>query len=107
MQISRVIGYGPIRARTSNEGTDITRKRIFAYADKTSLALYAVGTLCAIAAGALLPVMDLGMPSYFPDSQVCLRAAVFGKFVNVFNDFAIGRLDPAGFRAGVSKFTYD
>lgn len=37
----------------------------------------------------MLPLMDL----------------VFGKFVNVFNDFAIGTLDAAGFRSGVNKFT--
>jgi len=43
-----------------------------------------------IAAGTILPLMDL----------------VFGKFINVFTDFATGVLSPAGYRSEVSKYRY-
>lgn len=49
----------------------------------------AVALFCMIAAGTLLPLMDL----------------VFGKFVTVFNNFATGVLDPEGFRDEVNKYT--
>jgi len=44
-----------------------------------------------VAAGTILPLMDL----------------VFGKFINVFTDFATGSLSPAGYRTEVSKYRYD
>jgi ATP-binding cassette subfamily B (MDR/TAP) protein 1 len=43
-----------------------------------------------VAAGTLLPLMDI----------------VFGKFVNVFNDFVNGKLSPAGYRSEVAKYRY-
>jgi ATP-binding cassette subfamily B (MDR/TAP) protein 1 len=43
-----------------------------------------------IISGTVLPLMDL----------------VFGKFVNVFNDFVIGELSPAGYRSKVGEFRY-
>jgi ATP-binding cassette subfamily B (MDR/TAP) protein 1 len=43
-----------------------------------------------IGAGAILPLMDV----------------IFGKFVNVFNDFANGTLSPAGYRSQVGKYRY-
>jgi ATP-binding cassette subfamily B (MDR/TAP) protein 1 len=41
-----------------------------------------------IGAGVILPLMDV----------------IFGKFVNVFNDFANGTMSPAGYRSQVSKY---
>lgn len=49
----------------------------------------AVAIICMVAAGALLPLMDL----------------VFGKFVTVFNNFLIGASTPEEYRSGVNKFT--
>lgn len=43
-----------------------------------------------IVSGTVLPLMDL----------------VFGKFVNVFNDFVTGQLSPAGYRSKVNEFRY-
>lgn len=42
-----------------------------------------------IISGTVLPLMDV----------------VFGKFVNVFNDFVIGELSPAGYRSKVNEFS--
>ncbi|XPS78515.1 ABC-type xenobiotic transporter [Ascochyta lentis] len=63
--------------------------RVFRYADKTSWLLNGVAFLAAIAAGTLLPLMDL----------------VFGKFVTAFNGFAIGTIGPAEYRSQVNKYT--
>lgn len=43
-----------------------------------------------VATGSLLPVMDV----------------LFGKFVNVFNDFARGEMSPGTYRKELSKYTY-
>lgn len=42
-----------------------------------------------IISGTVLPLMDV----------------VFGKFINVFNDFVIGELSPAGYRSKVNEFS--
>lgn len=63
---------------------------MFSYADKTSWLLNGVAFVAAIAAGTLLPLMDL----------------VFGKFVTAFNGFAVGAIGPAEFRSRVNKYTY-
>ncbi|KAF2870539.1 P-loop containing nucleoside triphosphate hydrolase protein [Massariosphaeria phaeospora] len=63
--------------------------RIFSYADRLSWILYIVAIIAAIAAGTLLPLMNL----------------VFGKFVTSFTGFAVGSLSPANFRSEVNKFT--
>ncbi|KAF2101316.1 P-loop containing nucleoside triphosphate hydrolase protein [Rhizodiscina lignyota] len=86
-------------AESSAKESDVSQKaanagfasyrRIFSYADKLSWSLNGIALFCAIGSGAMLPLMDL----------------VFGKFVNSFNNFAIGSLDPAGFRSQVNKFT--
>ena len=44
-----------------------------------------------ICAGTLLPIMDI----------------VFGKFINVFNDFVSGELSPAGYRKEIAKYRYE
>jgi ATP-binding cassette subfamily B (MDR/TAP) protein 1 len=43
-----------------------------------------------IAAGALLPLMDI----------------VFGRFVTVFNNFVTGSVTPEDYRSQVNKYTY-
>lgn len=62
---------------------------MFKYADGLSWSLNSGAFLAAIAAGTLLPLMDL----------------IFGKFVTTFTNFAIGTLDPAAFRSEINKFT--
>lgn len=47
--------------------------------------------IAAIAAGTLLPLMDL----------------VFGKFVTAFNGFATGSVGPGEYRSQVNKYTYE
>jgi ATP-binding cassette, subfamily B (MDR/TAP), member 1 len=47
-----------------------------------------IALFCVIATGTLLPLMDL----------------VFGKFVTVFNSFAVGALSAEDFRQEVNKF---
>ncbi|KAF2629041.1 multidrug resistance protein-like protein 1 [Macroventuria anomochaeta] len=63
--------------------------RVFRYADKTTWLLNVVAFIAAIAAGTLLPLMDL----------------VFGKFVTAFNGFAVGTIGPAEYRSQVNKYT--
>ncbi|KAH6629576.1 P-loop containing nucleoside triphosphate hydrolase protein [Boeremia exigua] len=63
--------------------------RVFTYADRTSWLLNGIAVIAAIAAGTLLPLMDL----------------VFGKFVTAFNDFAVGAIGPAEYRSEVNKYT--
>lgn len=47
-----------------------------------------IAFICMIASGTALPLMDL----------------IFGKFVNVFTNFATGQLSPAGYRAEVADY---
>lgn len=49
-----------------------------------------VALVCMIAAGTVLPLMDI----------------VFGKFINVFNDFVTGELTADGYMDEVGKYTY-
>ncbi|ENI01981.1 hypothetical protein COCC4DRAFT_202734 [Bipolaris maydis ATCC 48331] len=63
--------------------------RIFRYADRTSWILNVIAAIAAVAAGTLLPLMDL----------------VFGKFVSTFTGFATGTITPAKYRSEVNKFT--
>lgn len=49
----------------------------------------AVALVAMIVSGTVLPLMDV----------------VFGKFINVFNDFVIGELSPAGYRSKVNEFS--
>jgi len=52
--------------------------------------MYGVAFLCAIAAGTLLPLMNI----------------VFGQFVNEFNAFAMDGADPTAFKRVLRKLTY-
>ncbi|KAF4982491.1 hypothetical protein FDECE_17504 [Fusarium decemcellulare] len=63
--------------------------RIFTYNDRLGWVLNSIAFVAMICAGTLLPIMDI----------------VFGKFINVFNDFAAGRLSPAGYRKEVGKYS--
>ncbi|PHH60177.1 hypothetical protein CDD81_2063 [Ophiocordyceps australis] len=63
--------------------------RVFTYNDSKGWLMNAVAVACMIGAGAMLPIMDI----------------VFGRFVDVFNDFAIGKLNAADYRSQVSKYT--
>ena len=62
--------------------------RIFTYLDHQGRLLDALAFAAAVAAGSALPLMNL----------------VFGKFVTIFNNFAIGRLDPEQYMSQVSKY---
>jgi ATP-binding cassette subfamily B (MDR/TAP) protein 1 len=64
-------------------------QRIFTYADALSWTLNIVAFVAAIAAGVLLPLMNL----------------VFGKFVTSFTGFGTGAISAATYRADVNKFT--
>ncbi|RMZ70076.1 multidrug resistance 1 [Pyrenophora seminiperda CCB06] len=57
--------------------------------NRTSWALNIIAFIAAIAAGTLLPLMDL----------------VFGKFVSTFTGFATGTTTPAQYRSEVNKYT--
>lgn len=63
--------------------------RVFKYADRKSWTLNIVAFIAAIAAGTLLPLMDL----------------IFGKFVTTFTGFATGVTTPAQYRSEVNKYT--
>ncbi|KAF2996864.1 hypothetical protein E8E13_004472 [Curvularia kusanoi] len=84
------------RRTASNDEAQVEAKggmgpyfRVFMYADNTSWSLNVVAVIAAIAAGTLLPIMDL----------------VFGKFVTAFNGFAVGTVSPADYRSQVNKYT--
>ncbi|KAF4441558.1 hypothetical protein F53441_12007 [Fusarium austroafricanum] len=77
---------------TKEEKKDTSFKyylRVFTYNDRLGWILNCVAFIAMIAAGTILPLMDL----------------VFGKFINVFNNFATGELSPAGYRSEVSKYS--
>lgn len=63
-------------------------QRIFHYADRLGWTLFITSWLCAIAAGAALPLMTL----------------VFGGFTSKFNAFAAGERSPQDFRNDVDGF---
>lgn len=64
---------------------------MFRYADRPSIALYTVGTICMAASGTALPLLDL----------------IFGQFVNTFNDFAVGNISVNHFRSDIAQARYD
>lgn len=49
-----------------------------------------IALVAMVAAGTLLPLMDI----------------IFGKFVNVFDDFVNGKLSPSEYRSEVAKYRY-
>lgn len=61
---------------------------MFTYNDRTGWIMNAIAVVCMIASGTVLPLMDV----------------VFGKFVNIFNNFVTGSLSPAGYRSEVNSF---
>ncbi|CAD0018293.1 unnamed protein product [Aureobasidium pullulans] len=61
--------------------------RMFTYADRLGIILYAVGILCMIVSGTALPLLDL----------------IFGQFVNTFNDFAQGNISVGHFRSEIAR----
>ncbi|KAK6514979.1 hypothetical protein TWF506_007337 [Arthrobotrys conoides] len=63
--------------------------RVFKYNDTTGWITTVVAVVCMITAGVLLPLMNL----------------VFGKFVNIFNDFISGRRTPEEFRSAINHHT--
>ncbi|KAK5999117.1 ABC multidrug transporter atrC [Cladobotryum mycophilum] len=79
---------------TSNDGekkSDSSFKyflRVFTYNDGLGWFINGIAFFCMVAAGTALPLMDI----------------IFGKFVNVFNDFVVGKLSPKGYRDEVGKY---
>ncbi|KAF2193181.1 multidrug resistance protein-like protein 1 [Zopfia rhizophila CBS 207.26] len=63
--------------------------RVFKYADRLSWLLMVPAFIAAIAAGTLLPLMDL----------------IFGKFVTSFTGFATGAISSGKYRSEVNKYT--
>ncbi|ODA84156.1 hypothetical protein RJ55_02674 [Drechmeria coniospora] len=63
--------------------------RVFTYNDAKGWAMNALALLCIIAAGTVLPLMDV----------------VFGKFINVFNDFVSGAMTPDVYVSEVGRYT--
>ncbi|EOA86237.1 uncharacterized protein SETTUDRAFT_28633 [Exserohilum turcica Et28A] len=63
--------------------------RIFQYTDRIGWMFNIVAFIAAIAAGTLLPLMDL----------------IFGKFVSTFIGFGTGTVTPAKFRSEINKYT--
>ncbi|KAL5114063.1 hypothetical protein ACEQ8H_008040 [Pleosporales sp. CAS-2024a] len=68
---------------------DYCLKRVFRYADGKSWSLNAVAFIAAIAAGTLLPLMNL----------------VFGKFVTTFVGYSTGAVTGAKYQSDVNRFT--
>jgi ATP-binding cassette, subfamily B (MDR/TAP), member 1 len=64
-------------------------QRIFAYTDRVGWCLNAVAFVCVVASGTLLPLMDL----------------VFGKFVTVVNNYAIGQATADDYRSSINTYT--
>ncbi|PHH78745.1 hypothetical protein CDD80_6296 [Ophiocordyceps camponoti-rufipedis] len=62
--------------------------RVLSYNDGRGWLMNAVALVCIVGSGAAMPVMDL----------------VFGRFVNVFNDFAQGRMGAEAYRGEVARF---
>ncbi|KAF7560030.1 hypothetical protein G7046_g4121 [Stylonectria norvegica] len=63
--------------------------RVFTYNDRKGWLMNSVAVFCMITSGTLLPLMDI----------------IFGKFINVFNDFVAGKLSPAGYRHQVGRYS--
>ncbi|KAH6867341.1 multidrug resistance protein [Thelonectria olida] len=61
--------------------------RIFRYATRTEYSMQAVATFCAVASGIAMAMVNL----------------VFGKFITVITDYAMGTSTPAGFRNEAAK----
>ncbi len=64
-------------------------QRVLTYNDGIGWITTAIAFLCMVAAGVLLPLMNV----------------VFGRFVTVLNDFATGRKTADDFRSAVNQYT--
>ncbi|RVD83845.1 uncharacterized protein DFL_005619 [Arthrobotrys flagrans] len=76
-------------AEQSDDSSTNSYVRVFKYNDTIGWITTAVGVVCMIAAGVLLPLMNL----------------VFGNFVTIFNDFIAGRKTPEQFRSAINHHT--
>ncbi|EMD59972.1 hypothetical protein COCSADRAFT_346383 [Bipolaris sorokiniana ND90Pr] len=88
-KISEDLFEGHNTNRDENKGSLGCFFRVFRYADRISWFLNVIAIVTAIAAGTLLPLMDL----------------VFGKFVTTLTAFASETIPPAEFRSQINKFT--
>ncbi|KAM5476044.1 multidrug-resistance transporter mdr5 [Microsporum audouinii] len=61
--------------------------KLWAWCEPIDVVLRICGFIAAVASGTTLPLMTI----------------VFGKFVDVFNDFGVGKIDGADFRGQISK----
>ncbi|KAB5571931.1 P-loop containing nucleoside triphosphate hydrolase protein [Coniochaeta sp. 2T2.1] len=75
--------------KSAGESSRNSYVRVFMYNDTIGWVTTAVGVVCMVAAGVLLPLMNF----------------VFGKFVTVFNDFITGRKTPEEFRHSINQYT--
>ncbi|OAA65685.1 ABC transporter, transmembrane domain, type 1 [Niveomyces insectorum RCEF 264] len=94
-EVASKAARGPLREEehdnASNESSMASYfKRIFRYNDTTGWIVTAIATICMVATGVLLPLMNL----------------VFGKFVNIFNDYLTGRKTPDEFRSSLNHYAY-
>lgn len=64
-------------------------KRVFRYAGRLDWVMNVMAFTCMIAAGTLLPLMDL----------------VFGKFVTVFTNFSVGLVTGDEYRSEINHYT--
>lgn len=63
--------------------------RVFSYNDTIGWCLNAVAFVCMVAAGVLMPLMDV----------------FFGRFVTVFNNYLVGSISPEHYRSEVNRYT--
>ncbi|KAK6337456.1 hypothetical protein TWF730_002855 [Orbilia blumenaviensis] len=82
-----VSSNGP--TQPSDESSSNSYVRVFKYNDTIGWITTAIAVVCMIAAGVLLPLMNL----------------VFGKFVTVFNDFITGHKTAEDFRSAINHYT--
>ncbi|KAK4442563.1 P-loop containing nucleoside triphosphate hydrolase protein [Podospora aff. communis PSN243] len=79
----------PEQNKDTNGSSFKSYVRVFTYANRTSWLLNIPAFILCIASGVVLPLMNF----------------VFGRFVTVFNDFAIGASTPDQFRSSVNDYT--
>ncbi|KAK0655190.1 P-loop containing nucleoside triphosphate hydrolase protein [Cercophora newfieldiana] len=77
---------GPEQSKGSSFGSYV---RVFGYANRVDWLVNAPALFFCIASGVALPLMNF----------------VFGRFVTVFNDFAIGASTPEEFRSSTNEYT--
>ena len=65
-------------------------QRIFRYGSSTEYAMQIVATFCALASGVGMALVNL----------------VFGKFINIINDYVAGKSTPSEFRSDAARLSY-